>query len=88
MAENPVSVASVSLYPNPSRGNFDVSVSGLTGTAILAVHDATGHEVYRSALELTGADQIPITLNHAAQGVYLIALTAGRQRYVAKAVVE
>ncbi len=88
IAENILDKASLSLYPNPNKGAFEIKVAALTGMATLEVYDAMGRVVYSSKFELSGSDQIPVVLSNAAGGVYAVKLTVGERGFTAKTVVE
>jgi len=66
-----------SIYPNPSEGNFTLSMAASTGSA--EVFDLTGTKVY--SVELRSA-ATRLNLSHLADGIYFITVktTEGTQR--------
>lgn len=59
---------SVTMYPNPSNGSFNVGVPG-SGSATVKIYDALGREIYSSPLTEGVSNQI--NLVGKAAGVYL-----------------
>ncbi|MCS7085690.1 MAG: T9SS type A sorting domain-containing protein, partial [Bacteroidia bacterium] len=76
------------LYPNPNKGAFSLKTTGLAGAANIEVYDATGRTVFISQCDLTGSDQISLTLPGVASGLYWVKLHAGGRAYTVKMTVE
>lgn len=68
MTEN--TLQEVSLYPNPSDGNF--TVRNITGNAVLNVYDVSGRIVSQQQLQQNTSQQI--TLSGIEAGVYLVTI--------------
>ena len=60
------------IYPNPSNGQFILSVEDLKGPVTYTVYDARGHEVINGSFVSTGNYQETINLRTSADGVYTI----------------
>ncbi len=70
VAEN-VFNAGIDVYPNPSKGNFNVKVSGAASDYSIEVTDLSGKVIYRKANLASDAEQ-NINLGDVAQGVYIV----------------
>jgi hypothetical protein len=65
-------LASLSLYPNPTRGSFRISGTDLSQDAQVEIYSIIGQQVY--AKKLRGQSSIEITDFNASSGVYLVKL--------------
>jgi hypothetical protein len=85
-----LTASDLSLYPNPNNGNFNLNfVSDGTGSANLLVADITGKTVANQTLTLTeGENNIPVSLDGVAPGIYLVRFTVGENTYTQKVIVE
>ena len=70
IAENAFN-AGIDVYPNPSKGNFNVKVSGAASDYSIEVTDLSGKVIYRRANLAADAEQ-SINLGDVAQGVYIV----------------
>ena len=78
----------VSVYPNPTRGRFAVSVSAVQAEAMpVAVFDLRGRLVWRGELA-AGQSEVWIDLEGVASGLYLLRVRVGELDRVVKVVVE
>lgn len=69
----------VSIYPNPSNGNFAVAIEGIEGIIGLSVFDARGREVLATSLVGNGQKTIQnIDLSNYANGVYTISIRTAK----------
>jgi hypothetical protein len=66
------SLASLSLYPNPTRGSFRISGMDLDQDAQVEIYTIIGQQVYTT--KLRGQSSIEITDFNASSGVYLVKL--------------
>jgi hypothetical protein len=72
----PVGVAesldlSLSVYPNPSNGQFIVELNGPEGTGTLNIMDMMGRKVYTTGVSFNGSFRQSIELN-GAKGTYVL----------------
>jgi hypothetical protein len=84
--ENKVLTAGViSVYPNPSNGNFNVVIPAAHTTASIIVMDITGRIVnQRNVIDNTGAPEL-FSLR---AGIYVVKVVAGNESHVTKMIVE
>ncbi|MFM7023077.1 MAG: T9SS type A sorting domain-containing protein [Flavobacteriales bacterium] len=76
----PLSKAELQLYPNPSTGNFTIAVhSGFQLMANITVCSVLGEVVYNQDQTLSGQQQIPVSLNNVATGVYVVKIQSGEE---------
>ena len=77
-------------YPNPSKGSFTVSASGLKGTsASISLIGADGRVAYVTSAALTGNGTVEVSVKASlAAGVYTLRLVATGQVITEKLVVE
>ena len=59
------------VFPNPGQGMYTVRIAGITGNAVAKVYSMTGQLVQQIAIA-EGTQQIPLNLNDAAEGIYLL----------------
>jgi PKD repeat protein len=72
---------SMSIYPNPTTGEFYVSLSDYDGNIKIELTDITGKLIYRSNEEVTNDSKIKVTIDDVASGVYFIRVTAGNDMF-------
>ena len=72
--------SSLSVFPNPSNGIFDVSIQ-LTNTqnATLEITDATGRVVLLNSLNNIFGKTISVSLKDYAEGVYFVNLRTSKE---------
>ncbi|MBL7811435.1 MAG: HYR domain-containing protein [Bacteroidetes bacterium] len=70
-----------SVFPNPSEGNFRMTLNGnLSGALNVTVYNSTGMVVYtHTAKDFTGLYELPIDLTRNGGGVYIVRATVGEQ---------
>lgn len=82
------SEAQINLYPNPSEGNFTLSLDLPNKEKIyISVTDALGREIYTRKQEFESGD-IPIELSHAAKGWYIVRINTAEGNYFRKLLVK
>lgn len=75
--------ASLTAYPNPSNGTFDVTFhSSRSETVELAVMDLTGRLVYTQTVEVkAGSNQVSVTLPEETRGIFFVSLNSASQSF-------
>jgi subtilisin-like proprotein convertase family protein len=63
--------ANLSVYPNPSNGQFIIGLNGVEGKVIMNIVDMMGRNVYTQAVNVSGTFRQAIDLN-IAKGSYLL----------------
>jgi hypothetical protein len=66
------STEGLDIYPNPSTGSFNLSLTKANGVVSYTVYDAQGKEVAHNAFVAKGSVNRTINLNQNADGVYTI----------------
>ncbi len=78
-----------SLYPNPTKGNFNVQFSSQSGNDIkILVHDLLGRMLFEKTYDNTGAFNQNIQLQDLQAGLYLVSIYDGDAKQVKKLVVN
>lgn len=77
----------VVVYPNPSRGIFNISLGDVQPTAV-DVYDLTGKIILSKKDIKTANFEPPIDLTNAASGVYFVKITANDQSTVKRIIKE
>ncbi len=91
MVNNLISKSSVSVFPNPSNGNFKLSLKGLENKEILVVlRDLSGREYYsKVVVTLENSDIIGIdTENKLSSGTYIVTATSNDLLYSQKLIIR
>jgi hypothetical protein len=73
--------ANISIYPNPTTGEFYVSLSDYEGDIKIELTDITGKLIYQSKEEVKNDSKVKVTINDLASGVYFIRVTAGNDMF-------
>ncbi len=66
MTQNPT----ISLYPNPTKSNFTLTLPPNTSTCTLKIHDITGREVAPARTYRAGDP--PVDVTHLSAGLYFV----------------
>ncbi|RSK45070.1 phospholipase D-like domain-containing protein [Hymenobacter rigui] len=83
-----VQQSSVQVYPNPTRGQFQLRVqSGAARTARVILRDATGRVVLDQIKALTGQD-VSVDASQLRAGLYLVQIETAESTQVSRVVVE
>jgi Zn-dependent metalloprotease len=81
-------VSDVKIYPNPNNGNFNLYWEGTENeSGLLTITNLLG-EVIQQNTTITSNSFIPVDMNKAAPGIYLVALTTPTGRMVRRVIVE
>lgn len=89
MNEPSISLSSLSVEPNPTRGKFLLTLhSSHPGKASLSILNAQGKEVYHELIDTELLKQYPINLNGAAAGNYFIKITYDKIIITQKLIVQ
>lgn len=79
---------SFELYPNPSRGVFQLSfTNALSEKAVYTVYDMLGKKLFQSELS-EGINRVEIDMGSYSQGIYLLSVTVGNSTLSKKMVKE
>jgi hypothetical protein len=70
---NEALVSNLSVYPNPSNGQFVIEVDGVEGDAQIIVMDVAGRQVYTEGVTMNASFRTEVNLN-VATGTYLLQL--------------
>jgi hypothetical protein len=79
--------ADISVYPNPSNGQFTVSTPSLQTDATLEVYSTDGRLVYQQTIPST-TTETSIDLQHPAAGLYQVRVVEGEVVQNLKVIVE
>lgn len=74
----------ISVYPNPSNGNFSIQTSANMVGESLTLTDATGREIMKIRIE---SSYFPISIN-VADGVYFLKFSKGAEGFAKKIVIQ
>lgn len=77
-------VQSVSVYPNPARGVFNVSLNGFTGAVTVKVTNLSGAVVYNKQSSVTAKSVVSVSLNNAPAGLYFVTVSNGAKSITQK----
>ena len=80
--------SNVSIYPNPSNGNFIVSLSNISEQVSVQVVDMQGRLIYSQIEGLKVGKENVISLDNVERGVYLISVSSNKGRYTQSIVIE
>jgi hypothetical protein len=80
----------LSVYPNPNKGNFNLSIEGTQDETIsIRLYDLTGRTIYQAQPQLqNGINDLPVEINQPAAGVYLMEVRKGDQVRITKVMVD
>lgn len=81
---------SLSLYPNPNSGQFNLSASMTQGQeALIAIYDMVGKQLYQMDVSLnTGENVIPVECGNLPSGVYHLSLISENEQRSLRLVIE
>ncbi|MEO0038590.1 MAG: hypothetical protein RIQ59_1801 [Bacteroidota bacterium] len=78
-----------SIYPNPSRGNFNVKFDSNSSNEIsIVVNDIRGRSIFEKQYSNTGLIDQNVQLSNVESGVYLVTVKDGTQKIVKRIVIE
>ncbi len=89
LANTSFDFSNFSLYPNPSKGNFNIQFDSSTSNDIkILVHDLRGRNVFENNYNNTGTFNQNISLDYVQKGMYLVTVQDGERRIVKKILIE
>ena len=80
--------SNVNIFPNPSNGNFIISLSNISEQVFVQVNDMQGRLIYSQAEGLKVGKENVISLDNVERGVYLISVSSNKGRYTQSIVVQ
>ena len=83
-----LSGGTVSVYPNPSNGNFIISFSNISEHVSVQVVDMQGRLIYSQIEGLKVGKENVISLDNVERGVYLISVSSNKGRYTQSIVIQ
>lgn len=82
-------VQNFSVYPNPTKGNFFVSLSQNTGEKVaISLYNLLGQEIYTSKKEVGANNQVEVIAENLASGVYVLEIEQGNKTFTDKLIIE
>ncbi len=82
-------VGNFSIYPNPNKGQFNVSLnSSLSDKITVTVYDIRGRKIYDTTFENASNFNHAINLNSVQSGMYLVKVSDGDKQATKKIIVE
>lgn len=89
LANEQFNISGLSIYPNPSKGNFNIQFNNTTSNEIkVDVYDMRGRTIFENKYSNQATFNENIQLNNAQAGVYLVSVTDGNQKIVKRIVIE
>ena len=83
-----LSGGTVSVYPNPSNGNFIISLSNISEQVSVQVVDMQGRLIYSQIEGLKVGKENVISLDNVERGVYLISISSDKGRFTQSIVIQ
>lgn len=86
----PQNGGTIAIYPNPSAGNLNVSLDGISGTDLsIVVYNLSGQTVAERTLDLNGKLHVEeMDLSTAPKGIYFLSIRGTEVNHTAKVVLE
>ena len=75
----------LSVYPNPARGNFTISINAVMKNALVEIYTVFGEKVYSTILN---NKQETINTKQFSSGIYFVKVGAGEKLFTKKLIVE
>jgi hypothetical protein len=75
---NLLSARSIKVFPNPSKGYFEVSLPGKNLLAAIRVFDLGGREVFHQTV-MSGASTVSLDMSHFPAGLYVLQIVSDKQ---------
>lgn len=85
--ENALDMATVRVYPNPSKGLFNLEVSGVDQSVNVTVENLQGQVVFESVINGNGSTK-ELDIQNQSAGIYMLHLTTEQGRVVRKLIVQ
>lgn len=84
--DNTLEIAEIRVYPNPSKGLFNLEVSGVEQSVNVSIENIQGQVVYQGVL--SGNGRTELNLQDQAAGIYMLHLSTEQGRVVRKLIVQ
>lgn len=89
LANEQFEISDFVIYPNPSKGNFNIQFSNAVSNEIkVNVYDMRGRKIFENNYTNQTTFNENIQLNNAETGIYLVSITDGSQKIVKRIVIE
>lgn len=85
--ENPAVSQTISVFPNPSNGIFNINLENLKGHGVIEIYDLMGKKVYSNTFIENQAIG-KIDLSNYPKATYLITINNGEKMFTKKTIVE
>jgi hypothetical protein len=83
-----LSNVNLKVYPNPSNGQFNMTINGFEGNAEMSIVDLSGQIVYVEKLNIDANYVNKFDLHRLATGIYYIKLTTNKGTKIEKLVIK
>ncbi len=84
-APDPTPEPGIMVYPNPTKGKFEILLNGIEGNTTIEIFNYLGQLIDRFEVQsLIDGYVLPYSLTGKAAGIYLISITNGHDRYYQK----
>ena len=85
-----IEIPRVQVTPNPSNGNFNISLKGLNGLKVeIRLIDAVGREVLRKQLTVSSENTVvPINLQKVSKGMYFVNVLSEKETFSEKVIIQ
>ncbi len=81
--------STMTIYPNPSNGQFTLSLQSNSGQGTADLFDVSGKHVFSKQLKTTeGTNQITINTGQLQQGIYLLQWTENSRKFTQRVIIE
>jgi hypothetical protein len=76
----------ITIYPNPSRGNFIITLPDAIKKGLVEIYNAFGERIFSETVYLTSTREI--NLGNVPAGMYFLKVSDGTTRYTQKIIIE
>ncbi len=76
----------ITIFPNPSNGNFTITFPDITNNGSIEIYSALGERIFSEPVSLTSKKEI--NLKNISRGIYFVKVYDGEKYYCKKIIVE